>query len=95
MNALQIHYCLKSPGGPYAEVSEYLKGFNAWAHVHESLWFVRTNKTAATVRDELDAIIRAGDRVIVLNVTGDGWATTFTDDVTDWMHNNMKSRVAA
>ena len=41
---ISIHYCLKSPGGDYAAVTEYIKGFDGYAHVHESLWFACTNK---------------------------------------------------
>jgi hypothetical protein len=86
---LQIHYCLKSPGGDYAAVGDYIKGFGTWAHVHESLWFVRTSKSVGTVRDELKQIVRVGDRVVVLDVTSDSWATNFNDEITDWMHMHM------
>jgi hypothetical protein len=71
-----IHYCLKSPGGNYDVLGKYIKGFDGWAHVHESLWFARTNKSVATVRDEFNQLVRGGDRVIVLDVTGDGWGPT-------------------
>jgi hypothetical protein len=86
---VQIHYCLKSPGGDYAAVTEYIKGFDTWAHVHESLWFARTGKTVGRVRDELNQIVRAGDRVVVLDVTGDSWGTNFDDEITAWMHKYM------
>jgi hypothetical protein len=92
---ISIHYCLKSPGGNYTAVTEYIKGFGTWAHVHESLWFARTNKSVSTVRDELNQIVRTGDRVIVLDVTGDWWATNFTDAITDWMHTHMDTHIAA
>ncbi len=92
---IQIHYCLKSPGGNYAAVTNYIKSFPGYAHVHESLWFVNTNKTASDVRDELNRIVRVGDRVIVLDVTGDWWATNFTDGTTGWMQNNMGTQLAA
>ena len=89
MRALQIHYCLKSPGGDYTAVGDYIKGCGAWAHVHESLWFVSTTKSVSTVRDELNEIVRSDDRVIVLDVTGNTWGTNFSDKVTEWMHEAM------
>ena len=92
---ISIHYCLKSPGGNYAAVAEYIKGFDGYAHVHESLWFACTNKNVSTVRDELNQIVRTGDRVIVQDMTGDSWATNFADDITEWMLNHMGTRVAA
>ncbi len=92
---ISIHYCLKSPGGGYAAVTNYIKGLDGWAHVHESLWFARTSKSVSTVRDELNQIVRIGDRVIVMDVTGDWWGTNFTDGVTDWMHKHMGTTLAA
>lgn len=91
-----IHYCLKSPGGNYEAVDGYIKKLGTWAHVHESLWFVRTEKSVGTVRDDLNRIVRKGDRVIVLDVTGDSWSTNFADEITAWMHEQMGTvRVAA
>lgn len=95
MRTISIHYCLKSPGGDYAAVTDYIKEFDGYAHVHESLWFARTSKTVVTVRDELRQRLRTGDRVLVLDVTGDSWATNFADKITDWMHNHMETAVAA
>jgi hypothetical protein len=92
---ISIHYCLKSPGGNYESVKDYIKGLGAWAHVHESLWFARTNKSVGTVRNELGQLVRSSDRVIVLDVTGDSWATNFTDEITDWMQSHMETAVAA
>jgi 23S rRNA pseudoU1915 N3-methylase RlmH len=89
MRTLAIHYCLKSPGGNYDAIAEYLKGFSSWAHVHESLWFINSNKAVSEVRDELNHMVQTGDRVIVLDVTGDAWGTNFRDEITDWMHKHM------
>jgi hypothetical protein len=89
MRTLQIHYKLKTPGGNYRVLEDYLKGFGAWAHVHESLWLVRANKSVGTVRSELKARMRPGDRVVVFDVTADSWATNFDDEVTEWMQKHM------
>jgi hypothetical protein len=89
MKTVSIHYCLKSPGGNYEAIADYIKGLGTWAHVHESLWFARTEKSVSTVRDDLNRIVRVRDRVIVLDVTGDTWGTNFTDEITQWMHKHM------
>lgn len=88
---IQIHYCLKSPGGNYEAIGQYIKSLGAWAHVHESLWFARSSKSVSTIRSELKQLVRPGDRVIVLDVTGDSWATNFDDDITSWMHQHMET----
>jgi hypothetical protein len=90
---IQIHYCLKSPGGDYTAIGEYIKRLGAWAHVHESLWFAHTSKSVSQVRDELMQVVRPGDRVIVLDVTGDWWATNFNDEIVAWMHQHMGTSV--
>jgi len=41
------------------------------------------------VRDELRRHVDSNDKVLTLDVTGDSWASNFTDAHTDWMHNNM------
>jgi hypothetical protein len=96
LKTLAIHYCLKSPGGNYDVLGKYIKGFDGWAHVHESLWFARTHKSVTIVRDELSQLVRNGDHVIVLDVTGDSWATNFAGKAVEWMEKEMGTvRVAA
>lgn len=91
MNTIQINYDLVGPGRNYPQVEAYIKSFGTWAHPLKSLWLVRTNKTAATVRDELMQVVDGNDQVATFNVTDDDWATNFRDDTTDWMQNNMSS----
>ncbi|HTA33489.1 MAG TPA: hypothetical protein VK721_08705 [Solirubrobacteraceae bacterium] len=95
VRTIAIHYCLKSPGGDYDAVTDYIRGFDGYSHVHESLWFARTSQSVSTVRDELNQIVRVGDKVLVLDVTGDFWATNFTGRTTEWMHKEMGTAVAA
>ncbi len=90
MRTIQIHYLLKSPGGDYASLEEYIKSLGSWAHVRESVWFVRTSRSVSEVRDALKGHLRTNDRVLVLDVTSDSWASSnIPDDVTEWMHKHM------
>ncbi len=90
MNTIQIHYYLKTPGGDYASLEEYIKGLGAWAHIHESLWLVHTSKSFSDVRDEMARRMRASDRVLVLDVTGNSWASSnVSNEITAWMHEHM------
>jgi hypothetical protein len=89
---IAIHYYLKSPGGNYATVDAYIETLGTWAHIHESLWFVRTTKTVSEIRDELAARLRTQDRILAVEVTGDSWASSnLNDDVNEWMHTNMET----
>lgn len=89
MRTIQINYDLRSPGRDYQPVYDYIKSLGTWAKLLKSLWLVRTAKTASTVRDELNTKVDSNDEVLVLDVTGDTWATNFSDDTTTWMHSNM------
>jgi hypothetical protein len=50
---------------------------------------VRTNKTAGQVRDDLKRLVDQSDEVATFDVTGDSWATNFSDKRTEWLHNQM------
>lgn len=89
MNTIQINYDLRKPGRNYQPLYDYIKSFDGWCHLLESQWLVRTNKSAATVRDELRGVVDANDKVATFNVTGVAWATNFSNSQTEWMHRHM------
>jgi len=86
---LLISYDLGGPVRNYPLLFEQIKSYNGSAPVLESLWLVTTDKTPATVRDELNAKMDANDKVLVMDVTNDAWATNFTDANTEWMHKHV------
>lgn len=90
-NTIQINYDLRKPGRDYQPVYNYIKSFSDWARPLASLWLVRTNKSASTVRDELKKLVDTNDEVAIFNVTGVAWATNFSDASTEWMHQNMSA----
>ena len=93
MNTIQVNYDLKQPGRNYADVEEYIKAHGAWAHPLESLWLIRTEKGVAQVRDEIKQHVHPQDRVLIVNVTGDAWATNWSGKATEWIRR--KCAVAA
>jgi hypothetical protein len=86
---IQINYDLVSPGRNYERLYKYLKGFDGWDHLLESLWLVRTRKTAAEVRDDLKSFVDSNDKVAVFDVTGSSWATNFSNSQSDWLYGHM------
>jgi hypothetical protein len=89
VKTIQINYDVRKPGRDYTPLYDYIKSFRGWAHPLESLWLVRTEKAASTVRDELMRKVDSNDKVLVFDVTGDAWASNFSDAHIDWMYNNM------
>ena len=54
-----------------------------------STWFIKTRRTARQVRDDILALADEDDEIVVIDVTGAEWATTFEDLTTDWMQAQM------
>jgi hypothetical protein len=88
---IQINYDLRKPGRDYQPVYDYIKSFGYWARPLASLWLVRTAKSASTVRDELNRLVDANDEVAIFDVTGDAWATNFSDAHVEWMYQYMSA----
>jgi hypothetical protein len=86
---IQINYDLKRPGRDYQPVYDYIKSHGTWCHLLESMWLIRTTKSATQVRDELNRLVDANDMIATFDVSGDEWATSFSNSQTNWMHNNM------
>ncbi|MCW2984100.1 MAG: hypothetical protein JWR63_1670 [Conexibacter sp.] len=93
MNTIQVSYDLRAPGRNYQPVYDYLKGHGTWCHLLESCWLIRTSKTEATVRDELMRIVDRNDKIAAFRVTGDWWATSFSDTTTEWLKQHMGTPV--
>ena len=95
MNTIQINYDLRKPGRSYQPLYDYIKGHGSWCHLLESCWLVRSNKTAAQVRDDLKRLVESNDEIATFDVTQDRWGTNFSDRRTEWLHNNMGFAQAA
>jgi hypothetical protein len=91
MRTIQVNYDLRKPGRNYEPVYDYLKSFSAYSHPLESLWLVRTWKSASPVRDELKQHVDRNDQVLVFDVTGDSWASNFDTPAIQWLHGHMSA----
>lgn len=95
MRTIQINYDLQKPGRDYQPVYDYIKSHRVYARPLQSLWLIRTDKSASQVRDELKRYVDSNDKVLTFDVTGDAWASNFSDAHIDWMYNNMGYAQAA
>jgi hypothetical protein len=94
MRTIQINYDLRKPGRNYQPVYDYIKSHDGYAKPLQSLWLVRTEKSASTIRDELKNLVDSNDKIATFDVTGDSWATNFSDAHTDWMKGHMGTAAA-
>jgi hypothetical protein len=90
VRTIQISYDLRAPGDDYPALLAYIRGHEATKPL-SSTWFIRTARSALQVRDDIAELIGDEDELVVLDVTGMEWATTFEDCTTDWMERRMVS----
>jgi hypothetical protein len=90
MNTHLVSYDLKAPGKDYNNLIHFLKSATLWAKPLESVWLIKTSLSASDFRNQINLHVDKNDKVLVLNVTGDNWATFNIDtQVTDWIKNNL------
>ena len=76
-----VSYDLKAPDRNYKDLISYIKTAVAWAHIHESLWFVETGMTASDLLDGLRAHMDSNDSVFVIQEAGvASWINVIADD---------------
>lgn len=88
MRTYLISYDLGMPetSADYTKIIEYIKSLGTWAKPLKSQWFVVSGKSTAEIRTALGKLTDANDKILVLDVTSDDWATSgLSTDVTDWM----------
>jgi hypothetical protein len=85
---IQISYDLSRPGDEYPELLAYLHRHRATKPLGGT-WFIKTRRTAVEVRDDILRLAHDEDEIVVMDVTGVQWATTFEDVTTDWMRAEM------
>ena len=90
MRTLLISYDLARPGDMYPRLLTYLRA-HAGTKPLGSAWVIRTPRSPRLVRDDILELTGEGDEVLVIDVTGSQWATTFEDCATDWMQERMPS----
>lgn len=73
-NNLQISYDLHDPGKNYHTVIAAVQSLGAWAKIHYSYWYVKSNYTAEQARDILVRSIDANDSVYVVDSTNNNAA---------------------
>ncbi|NEB39184.1 SinR family protein [Streptomyces sp. SID14515] len=90
-NSLLITYDLRKPGQNYTTLIKQIKSLgSSWIHPLESVWVVKASMRSGAARDVLKAHIDGNDKLWVVNVSGDGWASIRLDAAdTDWLKANL------
>jgi hypothetical protein len=88
MAAYIISYELRRLGANYDGLVEAIKTYGTWAKVLETVWVIKTNRTAAEVRDSLQPYMDANDGLFVVKSAGiAAWAGV---NCSEWLQKNIK-----
>lgn len=88
MSSKIIEYDLRTPGRDYEALYSAIKSYGTWAHITESTWFIKTDRTCGQVRDHLLGVMDSNDRLFVGELTGAAaWYNVICDN--DYLRNNL------
>ncbi|MBD5219510.1 MAG: hypothetical protein HDS72_04605 [Bacteroidales bacterium] len=69
---------------------EHMRDYPHWAQLMTQLWMVSYDGSATQLRDNIASATQKTCEIIIINITGDGWATLNIDrGLTDWMTENV------
>ncbi|MFF7291679.1 hypothetical protein ACFY9N_04015 [Microbacterium sp. NPDC008134] len=85
-----ISYDVVGPNRDYEAVKDHIiRTHGTRAKPLESVWVVKTTKSAAEVRNALAAHVDSNDKLLIVTPRK-GWATRKISKVaTDWMHQHV------
>lgn len=86
MNLYLISFDLKAPGRNYQPVYDYIATFGDTIKPLQTVYLVKTYKTATQVRNDLNAIVDNNDQVLVITISTTAWATYNLPNTTNWLH---------
>jgi hypothetical protein len=90
MSTFLIGYDLDAPGQDYTDLIARLKDFGIYWHNLDSTWIVVSDSTAADIRGDLKKYIDKNDKLLVIKITGDNWASYgFGDEANKWLHDHV------
>ena len=97
MRVLLIAYSLKGKESEYDHLFEVIKNSGTkWWHYLDSVWLIKTNKTADELGKELSEVVRKSehkDHVMVIEVVG--FSQGFMPSVAwDWINEHISRKAA-
>lgn len=90
MSTYLISYDLNKPGKDYTSLSTAIKNIavNWWHHL-DSVWIIKHNGPAASIRNSLRSYIDQNDELLVVTLDGEGAWAGFTERGSEWLKANL------
>ena len=92
MKTFIISYDLGIPENrsSYINIADGIKKlYSPWAKPLQSVWIIKSNKTAGQIRDDLSRYLDNNDKLLVIEVVKHWGTYNISKEVTDWMKNNI------
>lgn len=72
----------------YNSLYKYFKSYGTWAHIAESVWGVKTDKSAETIREEILELVSNNGTVFVIR---SGVEAAWSDVIcrNKWLQDNL------
>lgn len=85
-----VSYDLQNATSEYQELYNGIKDFGTWWHQTESVWMIKTEKSAKEIRDYLTQFIKDGDKLFVIEVKKHWAGIGFSGNEYDWLKKNLE-----
>jgi len=73
-----------------AKIVEKLKSFAWYCPIHNYCWAIKTDKTAVSVREEVDSVMDASERIFVIKSGIEAaWRNTYGEKNSEWLKKNL------
>lgn len=73
MKNILVAYDLNKSGQNYDRLISYIKSYRVWAKINQSVWYIKSDKSATQIRDELLRYIDDNDSVFVAEMSAVSW----------------------
>ncbi len=85
-----VGYDLRRPGQDYSSLIRALEAYPNWWHHLDSTWVIKTNDSAATIRDNLRRYIDANDELLVASLSGESAWYGFNSEGSKWLSDYIQ-----
>lgn len=85
MKSYLISYDLIGPNRDYEAVIKKIKSYSKWARPLESVWIIKTDNSAVTIRDNIASVMDSNDKIIVTLLSGEAAWRNLPEDVSKWL----------
>ena len=90
MKTYLIGYDLNKTGQDYTSLIDAIKALSGyWWHHLDSTWIIKSDSSAASIRDSLKKHIDGNDELLVVRLQGEGAWAGFNTKGSEWLLNNL------